>query len=107
MPDDFADSSRDWIETTALVAPGLLGAATGLLLGDLMHRNARKGVAIALAGLGVAALVPLLVGGIANKVNGPSSARGVRRRLAGIRDAGDGLGDYADVDDELRHQGVL
>lgn len=106
MPDDSADSSRDWIETTALVAPGLLGAATGLLLGDVMHRNARKGVAIALAGLGIAALVPLLVGGIANKVNGPSSARGVRRRLAGIRDAGDGLSGFS-VEDELREQGVI
>lgn len=107
MPDDSADASRDWIETTALVAPGLLGAATGLLLGELMHRNARRGVALALAGLGVATLVPLLVGGIANKVNGPASARGVRRRIAGIRDAGDGLPDYADVDEELRQQGLI
>ncbi|BCU75960.1 hypothetical protein [Luteolibacter sp. LG18] len=104
MPNDSADTQRDWIETTALVAPGLLGAAAGMLLGDLMHRNARRGVAIALGGLGIAALVPLLVGGIANKVNGPETARGARRRLAGIRDAG---ADYPDVDEELREQGIL
>jgi hypothetical protein len=107
MADDF-DSQRDWMETTALVAPGLLGAAVGMLVGDLMHRSARRGVAIALGGLGIATLMPLLVGGIANKVNGPSSARGVRRRIAGIRDAGDGMPGYAlDVDDELREQGIL
>lgn len=107
MQTDSADTQRDWIETTALVAPGLLGAAAGMLLSDLMHRNARRGVALALGGLGIAALVPLLVGGIANKVNGPQSARGARRRLAGIRDAGDGLSDFHDVDEDLREQGVI
>lgn len=108
MPDDSADSQRDWIVTTALVAPGLLGAATGMLLGDLMHRRARRVGALALGGLGLATLVPLLVGGIANKVNGPSSARGVRRRISRIRDAGDGMPDYTmDVDAELREQGII
>jgi hypothetical protein len=107
MADDSADTSRDWIETTALVAPGLLGAAAGLMLGDLMHRSARKGIALALCGLGVAALMPLLVGGVANKVNGPTSARGVRRSLRKIRDAGDGLPFYGDVDDDLREQGLI
>lgn len=107
MADDSADTSRDWIETTALAAPALLGAATGMLLGDLMHRGARKGIALALGGLGVAALVPFLVEGIANKVNGPNSARGVRRSIRKIRDAGDGLPFYNDVDDDLREQGVI
>ncbi len=107
MADDSADTSRDWIETTALVAPALLGAATGMLLGDLMHRGARKGIALALGGLGVAALVPFLVEGIANKVNGPTSARGVRRSIRKIRDAGDGLPFYSDVDEDLREQGVI
>ena len=107
MADDSADTSRDWIETTALVAPALLGTAAGLLLGEMMHRGARKGIALVLGGLGVAALVPMLVDGIANKVNGPSSARGVRRSIRKIRDAGDGLPFYGDVDDDLREQGVI
>lgn len=78
-----------------------------MLLGDLMHRGARKGIALALGGLGVAALVPFLVDGIANKVNGPTSARGVRRSIRKIRDAGDGMPFYSSVDDDLREQGVI
>ena len=39
-------------------------AAAGLLLGDLMHRSARRGVGIGLGVMGVAALLPFVVGGI-------------------------------------------
>lgn len=74
-----------------MVSPALLGAAAGLILGDIMHENARRGIAIALAALGVAALLPKAVTGIVHKVNGPESQRGVQRRLRGIRDAGDGV----------------
>lgn len=94
--------SREWEETTALVAPGVLGVAVGLILGEVMHTSARRGVAIGLAGLGLAAVMPWVVAGVVDKVNGPASSRGVRRRLRGIRDAGDGM-----VQDELDDNGVI
>ncbi len=99
------ESSRDWTDASAKATPALLGLAAGLLLGDLMHRNARRVLAISLGALAVAAITPLAVGGIVNKVNGPESKRGARRRLQGIRDAG--AGHYPDVEDELREQGLL
>lgn len=89
-PDD--DGERDWTEATALAAPALLGAAAGLILGDLMHPNAKRGVALAVAALGVATLLPLAVGGVVNLVNGPQSKFGARRRLRKIRDASIGHG---------------
>ncbi len=97
--DDCCD--RGWTEASALAAPALLGTAAGLILGEVMHANARRGVAIGLAALGVAALMPLAVGGLINKVNGPESRRGVQRRLRGIRDAGDG------VEEMLEETGVV
>lgn len=101
MHDVNMDSDRDWTEATALTAPALLGAAAGLILAEVMHDNARRGIAIGLAALGVAALMPLAVGGVVNRVNGPRTPRGVRRRIGAIRDAG------ASVDDELMDAGVI
>lgn len=101
-PDD--DGERDWTEATALAAPALLGAAAGLILGDMMHANARRGVALAVAALGVATLLPLTVGGLVNLVNGPESKFGARRRLRKIRDAGVGHG-Y--VEEQLGEAGVI
>lgn len=95
------DPDLEWTEASAMVSPALLGAAAGLILGEVMHSNARRGVAIGLAALGVAALMPLAVSGIVHKVNGPHSPRGVRRRIRGIRDAGDGF-----VDTQLEEVGV-
>jgi hypothetical protein len=97
------DSDRNWTENTALAAPALLGAAAGLILGEVMHSGARRGIAIGLAALGVAALVPLTVGGIVNKVNSPQTRRGAQRRLDGIRRSGGG----GFVDEELREAGVV
>lgn len=96
------DHDMAWEETTALVAPALLGGAAGLILGEVMHANARRGIAIGLAALGVAALMPLAVSGVVNRVNGPRTRRGVQRRLRGIRDAGDGV-----VEDTLDETGII
>ncbi len=96
------DCEMEWTEASAMAAPALLGAAAGLILGEVMHSNARRGVAIGLAALGVAALMPLAVAGIVNRVNGPRSHRGVKRRIRGIRDAGDGF-----VDSALEESGVI
>ncbi|WP_193213423.1 hypothetical protein [Luteolibacter marinus] len=96
------DGERDWTEATALAAPALLGAAGGLILGEMMHSRARRGMALGFAALGVATLLPLAIGGIVNLVNGPQSKFGARRRLRKIRDGGDGF-----VDDNLEEVGII
>ncbi len=107
MSDEHSESTPAWVETSALTAPALLGAAAGLLLGDLMHRSARRGVGIALGALGIAALLPVAVGGVAWLVTGPKSRVGVRRKIQRIRDIGIGAPDYDEVDQELRDQGLI
>ena len=107
MSDEHSDTTPAWIENSALSAPALLGAAAGLLLGDMMHRGARRGVGIGLGALGVAALLPFVVGGVTGLVTGPRSKVGVRRKIQRIRDAGIGAPDYDEVDQELREAGLL
>jgi hypothetical protein len=107
MDDEHSDPTPQWIETSALVAPTLLGAAAGLLLGDMMHRNARRGVGIGLGALGVLALLPLMVDGVAGLITGPRSRYGVRNKIQRIRDGGNGLSDRDEVHEELREQGLI
>jgi hypothetical protein len=107
MADEHTETTPAWIETSALAAPALLGASAGLLLGDLMHRSARRGVGIGLGALGVAMLLPFVVGGVRGLVTGPKSKVGVRRRIQRIRDAGIGVPGYDSVDEELREQGLI
>jgi len=95
------------METTALAAPVLLGAAAGLLLGDMMHRNARRGLGIGLGALATLAVLPVLVDGVAGLITGPKSRYGVRNRIQQIRDGGNGLPDHDEVDQEMRDQGLL
>lgn len=94
-------SDKTWIETSASFAPAMLGAAAGVFLGDLMHRDTRRPVALTLAALGIAALAPTLVGTVADKVNGPNTSRGTRRTLRNIRDAGVTADEFADLEDEI------
>jgi hypothetical protein len=107
MEDNHLDLTPQWIEVSALAAPALLGAAAGLLLSDLMHRNARRGVGIGFGALGVLAILPFVVDGVAGLVTGPRSRYGVRRKIQTIRDGGNGLPDHDGVDDELREQGLI
>ena len=88
MSEAAREDGQGWVDGATMAAPGLLGAAAGLLLGELMHTSARRGVALGLIGLGVAALLPVTVGGVIKRVNAPGTKRGSRRRLRGIRDAG-------------------
>lgn len=101
------DVTPQWMETSALAAPALLGAAAGLLLGDMMHRNARRGVGIGLGALAVVAVLPIMVDGVAGLITGPRSRYGVRNKIQRIRDGGNGLPDHDEVDQELRDQGLL
>lgn len=107
MTDEHKPNTPAWVENTALSAPALLGASAGLLLGDLMHRSARRGVGIGLGALGVAMLAPYVFGSVRGLITGPSSKVGVRRRIQSIRDAGMGEVDYDEVEEELREQGVV
>lgn len=107
MSDEHTESTPAWIENSALTAPALLGASAGLLLGDLMHRSARRGIGIGLGVLGVACLLPFAVGGVAWLVTGPKSRAGVRRKIQNIRDHGIGAPDHDEVDAELREQGLI
>ncbi len=102
MPHD--ESEKNWMETSASFAPSVLGAAAGVLLGDLIHRDMRRPVAITLAALGAAALAPQLVGILTDKINGPSSRRGSRRTLQSIRDSGMSADEFADLEDEIGEQ---
>jgi hypothetical protein len=96
---------RNWQDTSADLAPALLGAAAGIFIGDLMHRGARGPVALALACLGVAAATPTVVDAIRDKVAGPTTRRGTLRTLRSIRE-GSGApprrGDF--VEEELGEQ---
>lgn len=93
---------RSWVETAAVTSPALVGLAAGILLGDAMRKGARKPTALILASLGLAAAAPLLSGTIVNKVKGPTTARGRRRTLQGIREGGihaDEIAEYEEDED--------
>ena len=107
MNDEHSESTPAWVENSALTAPALLGAAAGLLLGDLMHRSARRGIGIGIGALGVAALMPFVFGGVKGLVTGPRSRVGVRRKIQRIRDAGIGVPDEDEVDAALREPGLI
>lgn len=77
-----------WAETTADVGSAVLGAAVGIVVGDLIKEEARKPVAFVVACIGVAAIVPAVVDGVKEVVAGPKSRRGAKRTLRSIRDAG-------------------
>ena len=88
----------DWTDHTAVAAPALIGVAAGLLLGEMMHRGARRGIAFGLLALGLAAMTPFTVGEIRQRINAPGTRRGSKRRLSSIRHAG-AVG-LDDVDEE-------
>jgi len=108
MSNEHVDTTPVWVEGSALAAPVILGAATGLLVGDMMNGNARRGLGVSLGILGVAALLPFAVDGIADLITGPRSKFGVKRKIQRIRDIGivSATGDD-EVDNELRERGVI
>lgn len=102
MEGRFQDPGAKIIEASAECAPAILGAAAGIFLGDLMHRGARRPVALALAVLGAAAIAPVVVGTVRNKVVGPNTRRGTQRTLRSIREgAGAPASDIDYVEEEL------
>ncbi|MFK7849947.1 MAG: hypothetical protein AB8D78_03115 [Akkermansiaceae bacterium] len=107
MADEHVETTPVWVEGSALAAPVILGASAGLLIGDMMHGNARRGVGITLGIVGVAALLPFAVDGVAGLITGPRSKFGVRRKIQKIRDIGIGSPAHDEVGDELRQQGII
>lgn len=107
MSDQHMDATPVWVEGSTLAAPVILGAAAGLLVGDMMHSNARRGIGISLGVLGILAFVPLVVDGVAGLITGPKSKFGVNRKIQKIRDIGIGSPSHDEVDDILREQGVI
>ena len=91
----------DWIDTTAAFAPAVLGAAAGVLISDVLSSEARRPVGLSLACIGLAALTPMLIETMMNKVNGPGTRRGSLRTLQGIRDHGLHTREINYVEDEL------
>jgi hypothetical protein len=81
-------AKKNWINKSSAAAPTVIGVATGIVLGDLMHRGARRPVAFSLLCLGILALSPTVVGAVKNKVAGPQTKRGSRRTLDSIRNGG-------------------
>ena len=96
-----SESSKNWVDKSSAAAPALLGAAAGMFLGDLMHRSARRPVALSLACLGLAAVAPVVAGAVKQKVAGPTTKRGSRKTLESIRNSGMPDGDNDAFEDEL------
>lgn len=105
MSEEHKPDAPQWVEQSAMIAPALLGASAGFLLGDLMHRSARRGVGIGLGAIGVALLAPYVYGSVRGLITGPRSKVGVRRAIQSIRDAG--MGESDAVEQELAEQGVI
>ncbi len=92
---------KDWVDTTTAFAPAVLGVAAGVLVADVLSDKARKSVGLSLACVGLAALTPLLVESVMNKVSGPKTRRGSQRTLRGIRDGSLPARDISYLDDNL------
>lgn len=107
MANEHVDTTPAWVENSAFAAPAILGAAVGFLVGDLMHSRARRGVGITLGILGITALLPFAVDGVAGLVTGPKSKFGVKRKIQKIRDAGVGSHGEGEVEASLLEHGVM
>lgn len=110
MVNEHVETTPMWVGGSALAAPAILGAATGLLVGDLVGPNARRGFGLGLGILGVLAVMPYAIEGVAALVTGPRSKFGVRRKIQKIRDFGivaPGVDAEQSVESLLRQQGIV
>lgn len=107
MADAHVDTTPVWVEGSTLAAPAIIGAAVGLLMGNVMTAGTRRGFGIGLGILGLAALLPIAVDGVAALITGPRSKFGVRRKIQKIRDIGIGSPFHDEVDEELRERGLI
>ena len=102
MNEKQQDPAKALVDASVECAPIALGVAAGIFLGDMMHRSARRPVAFALGVLGVAAIAPVIVDTVRDKVAGPQTRRGTQRTLSSIREgAGVPARDIDFVEEEL------
>src|SRR5271165_5863120 len=102
VPDRWTDEEIHTYTFGLTVASAAAGCALGVLFGRGMGRKSASLAALAL--LGAAAIVagPSLTGYASRAVNRPSTERGSRRRLEGIRSAGEPeAGDIYSIDEAL------
>ncbi|MDZ4401255.1 hypothetical protein [Prosthecobacter sp.] len=72
----------------SLIAPAAAGCALGILFGRGMRRGSSNVIALALLAAGAAVAAPVITDLVQRTANRPSSERGSRRRLEGIRSHG-------------------
>ncbi|MEO7318311.1 MAG: hypothetical protein ABIZ56_04925 [Chthoniobacteraceae bacterium] len=91
-----SSKNPDPLQTSLLaITQTAVGCAIGLLLAGKLRRPTQKTTAASLLGIGALLALPWAVENVLERLNGPGSARGERRRLDTIRtDAG-----YADDTD--------
>lgn len=85
-----SSKNSDPLQTSLLaITQTAVGCGIGLLLAGKLGRPAQKTTAASLLGIGALLALPWAVENILERLNGPGSARGERRRLDRIRtDAG-------------------
>ncbi len=96
MPPETTAENR--YETYAsMIAPAAAGGALGILFGRGMGRGTSNIVSLALLAASAAVAAPLITDLVQRAANRPTSERGSRRRLEGIRNGAlpdDGLQDF-------------
>ena len=85
-----SSKNPDALQTSLLaITQTAVGCGIGLLLAGKLGRPAQKTTAATLLGVGALLAMPWVVETVLERLNGPGSARGERRRLDRIRtDAG-------------------
>jgi hypothetical protein len=79
-------SEHAYSEYANVIAPAVIGCALGLLFGRGMERRSSNVAALALLATGAVIAGPTVADLIQAVRNRPTSERGSRRRLEGIRD---------------------
>jgi hypothetical protein len=71
-----------------VIAPAAAGCALGILFGRGMRRGSSNVIALTLLAASAVVAAPVITDFIQRTANRPSTERGSRRRLEGIRNAG-------------------
>ncbi len=69
----------------SMIAPAAIGGALGILFGRGMGRSSSNIIALTLLAAGTAVAAPVITTLVQRTANRPSTERGSRRRLEGIR----------------------
>ena len=81
-----SSKNSDSFQTSLLaITQTAVGCGIGLLLAGKLGRSAQKTTAASLLAVGALLAMPWVVENVLDRLNGPGSARGERRRLDRIR----------------------